>query len=174
MRGPRCVVRKEFPKPFLLLWINDVGLMFSCVSSGTQSCNVNNITSQYGAWQSSPTCELHLEWDWIPGGKVWCPLTTEHIPRWVGAPESYAGETYQMILLPLGSSGFLSGGSSHTLLWVLAPLFLSSHVVLVGRRCTKTVASGLHVVLTCLAWCYPDSLSCPISYWVNRLQVCPT
>lgn len=40
-------MRKEFTTPFLLLWING-GLVFSCVSSGTQSCNVNNIPANMG------------------------------------------------------------------------------------------------------------------------------
>lgn len=77
----------------------------------------------------------------------------------------------KMILVPLWSLEFLSWGSFHVLLWILAPSYLSSEVVLVGGRGAETVAPGLHILLTCLASCYRIVLSGSISlhFWVNSV-----
>lgn len=70
---------------------------------------------------------------------------------------------------PLWSLWFLTQSSFHVLSWILAPLYLSSEVPVVGRRVVKTIAPGLRVLLTRLAWSSRIVFSCPISFQVNSV-----
>lgn len=66
-----CVVRQGVTKPFLFLWINNLGSVLAVFHLKHKSGMSSSVTGQHGDMAEwSLTCELHLDWEYICGGKV--------------------------------------------------------------------------------------------------------
>lgn len=128
-----------------------------------QLCFMGHIKAVLPVWglaKWSLICELHLEWEWLPGRRKRYIL--------LSVPLGRLGPVEAIPMRPLkedvGSSlRFPSQGGLHSLLWVLYPCTWAVTWWWLGGS-AKTAAPGVRVLLTHLACCYPAGLSGPAAF----------